>query len=106
MQAYDLYGTTLENADQVRDELEAILGCTFEARTSDYVGEYYRCSTVGEESISIKENRGTGVSEPLEEDFPERKILVYVDDTERSSALMTILLNNSSKFQLLRHEEF
>jgi hypothetical protein len=106
MAAYDIYGMDLTNIVNAKDLMESLLGVNFEERESDYqAGIYYRAGCGSEENFVIKKNLDPYDGEPVEPQFQEYKILLYINNTLRSLKLQNTISVGNSKVVLLRHSE-
>lgn len=106
MAIYDLYGFLSDDIDEARNLLEASLGIQFEVRNSEYQGgDYYQWGKTRDEHFVLKRNVDPIDGEPAEMAFPKHRILFYVNDTSRSTALKERLSLETTNFTLLRHED-
>ncbi len=94
MKTYDLYGTSTITAEVLARFLQSLLDIPFEPRRSAFVGNYYRAS-MGEERFSAEPNADDerDEEEPLEPEFADRTVLLYVDRTERAGQLERMLVS-------------
>jgi hypothetical protein len=71
-----LYGVRAGDVQQVASVLADRLGCSFSARESDYFGEYFLARTERGNVRIVAQPDPEG--EPLEEEFEEYQVLVYL----------------------------
>jgi hypothetical protein len=104
--AYDLYGARGLSLQSARNYVESVLGVVLQERESSYQGgTYYIWGRSGSENIVLKINVDPFDGDPVEQDFSDYPILLYINATERSSDIEeTTRLNDC--FKLLRHEVF
>jgi hypothetical protein len=101
---FELFGSPTTDIAQVRAAVEGLLGCALEEHESAYVeGEYYRADLPDGESVVVKRNLDPFDQEPLEENFPEYPVLVYVDNTMRPSEIRSTM-ERQGDFVSLRQE--
>jgi hypothetical protein len=102
---YELYRVEATSLDEARSLIERLLGLSFEEHDSAYHGgRYYRSGDEAHEHFVLKENRDPFEDEPAEDSFPDARILLYVNDTTRSSELERTFNEGSKTIVLLRHE--
>jgi hypothetical protein len=105
MSTYDLYGAASEDLRVVKTLLERSLGVIFEERDGDYQGGiYYIFGDTAAEHLVLKRNLDPFDGDATESDFPDSKILLYVNDTHRSADLEGAIRQIGS-LTLLRREE-
>ncbi|CAM5352388.1 hypothetical protein MAUB1S_06080 [Mycolicibacterium aubagnense] len=104
MAIYDLYGIEAESLDDAKMLLEGLLEISFEGRESLFHGEYYAARGESAESFMLKENRDPFEDVPVEDDFPDSKFLLYVDETNRSNELRDALAKAGGAIVFLRHQ--
>jgi hypothetical protein len=106
MKTCDLYGFSNDNLELVRIEIEQALGLRLAAHESLYHGgDYYRLGSLGQEHFILQRNIDLIDNEPLESEFPEMKVLLYVNETERPEELELLLTTKVTGLQLLRRHE-
>lgn len=104
--AYDLYGTRDLTLLSAKNYVEETFGISLEERDSLYYGGiYYVWSGENSESFILKVNLDPFDDEPVEQNFPDYPVLLYIDATARSSSLEEII-KMSDCLKLLRHEVF
>lgn len=104
--AYDLYGVTGLSLLQAKDHLEEVLSVSFEERESSYQGGiYYLWGGSDAENYVLKLNLDPFDGEPVEQDFPSFPVLLYINETTRSSSIERVV-REDGLFNLLRHEVF
>jgi hypothetical protein len=103
---YDLYGILSADMTEAKGILEAALDIHFEARESAYQGgEYFVFGKRTDENFLLKRNLDPIDGEPVEMKFPEYPILLYINDTLRSSDLQNQIGQQANKFVLLKHQD-
>lgn len=103
--AYDLYGAKDLGLLSAKVNVERVLGEIFEERDSSYQGGiYYMLGGGDAESFVIKLNVDPFDGGAVEQDYPGYKVLLYINATDRSSALEEVM--RQAGFKLLRHEVF
>jgi hypothetical protein len=104
MRTYDLYGTRTMTAEVLARFLQSLLDVPFEPRRSGFVGDYY-LAKLGEERFSVEPNVDDerDEEEPLEPEFADRTVLLYVDRTERAGELEQMLASIGG-LELLRRD--
>lgn len=103
---YDLYGADKLNLLAARDNIETALGEVFEERDSSYqCGIYYMWGRSDSENFVLKLNVDPFDDEPIEQNYPNYKILLYINATDRSSDIEKAI-GQGGGFKLLRHEVF
>jgi len=106
MMTYDLYGVECLNLVSAKAQIEALAGILFEERDSTYHGGvYYLYGDNSSEHFVLKNNIDPYDGEPVEQEFSDCPVLLYVNATGRSLELMEILKRKVG-FSLLRHEVF
>ena len=104
--SYDLYGTKKLSLLSAKDVVERVLGKVFEERDSSYQGGvYYMWGGSDSENFILKLNIDPFDGDPVEQKYPEHKILLYVNATNRSSDIEEAI-RQGGDFKLLRHEVF
>lgn len=87
-----LYGVNGKSVDQVGRVLSTALSVEFEERESDYIGIYLSGMS---SSNKIRINgRFDAEGEPLEPDYPEWDVFIYLDGPERLPLLGGIELED------------
>ncbi|WP_058910602.1 hypothetical protein [Entomohabitans teleogrylli] len=106
MSFYDLYGFHNVSLEQARLFFEKVLNINFEAHESLYQGgDYYRHGEKGGENFLLRKNIDPfDDNEPVEPNFLEYNILLYVNNTHRSLELQS-MLHNLEQCRLLKSEE-
>ena len=106
MEICDLYGFTTDNLEAARTEIEHALGIRLAAHESLYHGgDYYRLGSLGEEHFILQRNIDLIDSEPLESEFSEKKVLLYINETGRPEELEQLLTTKIHGLQLLRRHK-
>ncbi|HBN8236619.1 MULTISPECIES: hypothetical protein [Pseudomonas aeruginosa group] len=106
MIAYDLYGTKNLSLLLAREHIEKIFGVSLDERNSSYQGgDYYMLGSNDSENFILKANFDPLDDEPVELNFPDYPILLYINATTRSSAIEGVIKKGAC-FKLLRHEMF
>ncbi|UNE62703.1 hypothetical protein [Xanthomonas oryzae] len=106
MSSYILFGITSKSLGCMKGRLEQIFGVHFEEKDSSYqCGLYYVSGATGSERFVLKKNEDPFDGEPLEQVFPEYPLLLYINETNRSSELVALASNNDD-LKLLRQEIF
>lgn len=100
---YDLYGFESDDLDSFVESLEQLLDIKFEARSSDYWGDYYRYGRKTGESFELKRNLD-GEGELLKPKFSNKGALFYVNRTNRAEEIEKALLKNIKGIIKLEHE--
>ncbi len=105
MSFYDLYGIKADSLDDAKAVLERLLAFSFKERESTYhVGTYYTFGDEAGEHFMLKRNLDPFDDVPAEENFPNSKLLLYVNETTRSDELQDALAKGGDAIILLRHE--
>lgn len=105
MATYDLYGSLSKDIHAAKHILELALGIKFEGRDSWYQGGgYFQWGSAGGEHFVLKRNSDPIDDVPSEMSFPAYKILLYLNDTVRSTELQEIICQGDTSFVALRHE--
>ena len=103
---YDLYGAETSCLLSARSDVERALGEIFEERDSSYQGGiYYMWGGSDAENFVLKVNIDTFDGDPVEQNYSCYKILLYINATNRSSAIEEAI-SQAGGFKLLRHEVF
>ena len=106
MATYDLYEIQTASIADARNLLERLLSMPFlEHDSSFHRGAYFAAGQKGEENFEIKVNRDPYEDVPNEDEYPDVKFLLYVNNTIRSSELNKIFADSHGMVNLLRHEE-
>lgn len=106
MATYDLYAITECNLIEAKCLIEQKLSTKLAEHDSLYHGIYYRLDLEEiEESFMIKTNVDPFDFLPVEENFPDYNILLYVttSSSDRSNKIQNLLLKDN-RIILLRHE--
>lgn len=105
LRSYDLYGVRCESMEHARSVIESLLNIVLIAHESGFhCGEYYRLYDVGQEHFILQNNYDAFEGEWTEEAFQEFPILFYVNETDRSGDLKSVLLGEK-RIVLLKHQE-
>lgn len=106
MIAYDLYGAKTLTLLLAREHIEGILGVSLDERNSTYQGGvYYMLGSNESENFILKVNLDPFDDEPVEQNFPDYPVLLYINATARSSDVEEAIKKGAC-FKLLRHEVF
>ena len=106
MPVYDLYGAASDDMNKAKLALEEALKIKFIARDSTYnCGEYFLSGQKGEENFVLKRNLDPFDLAPLEMDFPQYPMLLYVNHTSRSEELFDRIQAGVKELTLLSHKE-
>ncbi|QBG94600.1 hypothetical protein EYC55_02615 [Xanthomonas oryzae] len=106
MSSYILFGIMSNSISVTKDRLEKTFSVYFEERDSSYQGGlYYVFNAAGSEQFLLKKNKDPFDGEPVEQGFPEYPLLLYINETNRSSDLIA-LASNKEDLKLLREEVF
>jgi hypothetical protein len=101
---YDLYGARDLDLSLAKNCVEEMLGVSLEERDSLYHGgTYYMWGDSNSEHFILKVNLDPFDEEPVEQNFQDFSILLYINSTGRSSDIEKIVRQNGC-FELLRHE--
>lgn len=104
--SYDLYGVVGLSLLLAKERVEEMLGVFLEERESSYQGGiYYAWGRSDSEHYVLRVNVDPFDEGPVEQDFPEFPVLLYVNATERSSSIEGVVRKDSF-FKMLRHEVF
>ena len=92
MKTYDLYGASEIGPIELRDRVQELLGIEFEERDSSYRGAYYRAGDLrGEHLVVLANGPEDEPDEMAEPDFPDKRVLLEVNGTERAEPLREVL---------------
>ena len=105
MSVYDLYGATSDDINKAKVELEEALGLKFEARDSFFLGEYFRSGQQYEADFQLRFNLDPLDLEPAEMDFPDYRLLLYVNGTCKENEIFGRLQAGAKEFVFLRRKE-
>lgn len=105
MIAYDLYGTKNLSLLLAREHIEKILECLLMKEIVLIKEDYYMFGSNDSENFILKANLDPLDDEPVELNFPDYPILLYINATTRSSAIEGVIKKGAC-FKLLRHEMF
>lgn len=99
IETYTLYGVKAQTIDEAAKLVERILGVQFQRRNSLHMGgNYYKYrDRTNSRSMILKGNNTEDLNELDEEDFPQHKILLYVENVP-SDALFNVALTNAPNF--------
>ncbi|TMK89055.1 MAG: hypothetical protein E6G57_03485 [Actinobacteria bacterium] len=88
MKYYDLYGTRVMSAGNLAGAVASVLGISFNARDSQFVGPYFHAAS-GDEILDIELNDfpDRDEDELLEPDFADYQVLLRVSRTERADEI-------------------
>jgi hypothetical protein len=104
MAIFDLYAINTDNLNEASVLVERALLISLEGRESTYEGGvYFRSGNKSGENFVLKRNIDPFDDEPVEQAFPEARILFYVNDTRRQAEIQDALVRGG--FVLLRSEE-
>jgi len=104
MTVFDLYTINTDDLKKASVLVERALSISLENRHSTYQGgNYFLFGNESGEHFVLKQNTDPIDNEPVEQSFPEARILLYVNDTQRQAEIQDALVQNG--FTLLRHEE-
>ena len=104
MAIYDLYEVKASSLEEARKFVEQA-GLSLEERESGYHrGPYFACGEMGQENFELKINLDPYEDTPNEDDFPNSKFLLYINNTARSDELKMRFFISSDRLVLLRHE--
>lgn len=104
---YDLYGTAQDDPAAAAAALSTALAVVFEERESAYQGVYGSAGSPDGERFILKRNVDPFDDEPAEADFPDFRVLLYVDevdDADRAASLREAIEQAAMGFRLLRSE--
>ncbi|EMA3642301.1 hypothetical protein U2T78_003053 [Providencia stuartii] len=105
MSFYDLYAFKGTDIHEAKNNIELVLNIKFSERESDFQGGIYFISgNKTSENFILKNNIDPLDQEPVEIDYPEHIIILYVNDTDKAIAIKDALLSTNN-FTLLRSEE-
>ncbi|MFT0869244.1 hypothetical protein [Pseudomonas sp. CAM1A] len=103
--AYDLYGAKDLALLSAKVNVERVLKEAFEERDSYYQGGiYYMLGGGDAEHFVLKLNVDPFDGGAVEQDYQDYTVLLYINATDRSSALEEIM--KQAGFKLLRYEVF
>ena len=103
--SYDLFGIECDDINIARTIIEVILNISMIAHESGYhCGEYYRLYDVGQEHFILQKNYDDFEEEWTEETYLKYPLLLYVNETLRSSEFVKHL-QSDKRIELLRHQE-
>jgi hypothetical protein len=107
MAIFDLYGSdTIKELPDARKHLEAALGIHFEEHESTHHGGvYFKYGKSPAENFLLKLNLDPFDGEPLEQQYPDALVILYVSDTSRSDEIRAKIERSEASFTLLRHED-
>ena len=101
----DLYGTTSDDIEEAKASVEAALECSLNRHESTYTsGDYYRADLMNGEVVTLKNNIDPFDGKPLETNFPNYFIILYISNTRRSPEIKSALRGGKVSFILLRHK--
>ena len=109
MTTYVLYGVKAKSLDQARDLVEKTLQVTLEAREGLHNGGDYYSLPFPARDLKLRNNidldddemEFDGLSEP---DFPKHLFLLYLNDADKNSHMLTALEGARDVFEKLRTE--
>ncbi len=105
MRIYYLFGYSYDDIDGAKAYLEAALSCKFRMHESSYYGIYYQYGEKSGEHFVLKENVDFFDNEAAEPDFPDYKILLYLNEVAAPvDAVEKVVSRNS--FSLLKVQNF
>lgn len=104
MSNYDLYGIENIKITEAKSRIEKKLDIKFTEKEGLFQGgTYYQSKLNNQESLVLKNNIDPFDGEAAEQTFSEYPILLYINDTENSEKIKSLL---GTEFSLLRHEFF
>jgi hypothetical protein len=107
MPSADIYGAKSDDLEHVKFAIESKLHIQFEPHHSSYHGgDYYRNGDGSSEHFILQRNIDLIDNEPAESDFVDFPVILYVEETERSSEIRELLEASESPLSLLKHEDF
>jgi len=106
MFSFDLYGFTQKDIDTIRILIEKTIGVRFEAHNSSYLGDYYRYGASDSEHFVLQQNLDLLDNEPIESDYSDFPVLLYVNRTRRPEELAGLIGKLCDGVALLKHEYF
>lgn len=101
MATYDKYGSHID-IESTKVKIEKCLGIKLEDRDSSYWGAYYISKNNTGESIKIIENMDPIDREPLDIEFSNYPVIIYVDETDRSDEIQELF--NHIGLKMLSHK--
>lgn len=106
MSIYNLYGFQNVRLEQAKQFIETVLHIKFEEHDSLYQGgEYYKYGEKGGENFILKQNVDPFDDyELVEPNFPEYNVLFYINNTQRSLELQS-MINILEHCHLLKSED-
>ena len=105
MASYDLYGLPTSDLNSARATIEGVLNLHLTSHQSDWRGgEYFCVGELNEENFLLQLNVCDD-DEPAEQAFPEYPLLLYVNRTNRSGVIRSLLLDGAIGVVLLKHED-
>lgn len=106
MADYDLYEVVAPTLEDARKLVEQG-GISLEERESSYHrGVYFSYGQIGGENFELKVNLDPYEEQPMEEDFPNSKFLLYINNTNRSELLKSTFSQLGNAVVMIRHENF
>jgi len=103
----DTYGSRDMNLDSIRRAIETALGVEFHLHDSLYRGgDYYRCEDTPPERFILQRNHDLLDDEPAERDYSEYPVILYVEETARSSEITSLLRQSDAPLSLLKHKDY
>ncbi|MDX2247314.1 MAG: hypothetical protein SF052_11080 [Bacteroidia bacterium] len=99
---YDLFGFKESDLEKVKSEIETQLEILFTSHESMYKGGiYYRLGDILSENFELQKNIDLLDGEPLEDEFKDFPILLFVNRTIRSEEIVELLTGlNFKSFHL------
>lgn len=102
---YQLFGFHFDSLREVAEKLRDVLSVSWRLHESSFSGEYYRSGKRGEEEFVLQNNFDENENEWQEPEFEEYPILLYVNETKRSTEIKkSIDKEFGPKAKLLRTE--
>jgi hypothetical protein len=101
MTRYELVGFS-GDLEVAAEMVASVTGEDLEPHSSSYLGEYFRVATADGGEIVVRENAEDEEGYLAESDFPEQRVLVYLDGVTGSISERLIATDG---FSLLRSEE-
>lgn len=99
----DLYGFTGDELEAIRGMIERALRITLHKDRNQYRGIFYSVQDLDGETFILQRNWEPLDNEPMEEQYPDMSVLLYVQNTRRASEL-ELLLTTTTSGQLIRRQ--
>ena len=101
---YDLYGVECNDIETARFVIEDLLNMSMIAHDSIYRGVYYRFNSVGQENFILQNNYNDFEEEWTEKRYSKYPLLLYVNETQRSSEVASLLQSDNRVVRLKSQE--